>query len=301
MTYFIDLRADDRGGNPVADVSDIRVHSYPVASTNAEAELLTAAAGRDLLLATHGFHVNRPDGMERLTHWNKWIVPGPSGFFAGVLWPGDSKWVPFLDYPAEGNEAIRSGELLGEYLTQKFGVTRSVSFASHSLGARMVLQTIQTIVNWKAAIRLGSLTMMAAAIDDTALNSEYAQAAEAMLRISNLASERDDVLKWAFTVANPVAGIVTRGEPYWHGALGRYGPNPPNQPAQLIQTKTIPDQWDFGHDSYINCTGNVGDVEATPFYPPIVDVPGTVDPTSALQLQNCRQAWAAAFVSTRFV
>lgn len=307
MTYFIDLRADSAGGNPVVSVDGIVIRTdteqNPNPSRSLEPALLQAIQGRDVLLGTHGFHVNRANGIANLSHWAEWLVLGPNGFFVGVLWPGDSRWIPFLDYPLEGNEAIKSGNLLAEYLANKFTCANSLSFASHSLGARMVLQTIRNLSN---SIKLNTLTTMAAAIDDTCLSNEYSDASAQMAKISVLASECDDVLKWAFPEGNLAAGIVTRGDPYWHGALGRYGPNPPDQPANLWKSPILPNSWNFGHHSYINCDPPAGNppTESGPFYPPALAVPPegtllpcTIPPSSPI---NWQQAWAAGFVSTRF-
>jgi Alpha/beta hydrolase of unknown function (DUF900) len=302
VTYFIDLRADSAGGNPVASVDDVVVRTDAQPNPNPaqplRPELVQAVQGRDVLLGTHGFHVKRADGISNLSHWSEWIQLGANGVFIGVLWPGDARWIPFVDYPFEGNEAIKSGQLLAEFLDKYFVGVNSISFASHSLGARVVLETIRNVSD---PSRLRTITIMAGAIDDTCLSDEYAKAAAQMSRVSVLASNCDDVLKWAFAVGNPVAGIVTRGDPYWHGALGRFGPNPSNQPLNLSSTPILPDRWDFGHFSYINCAGPVvgPPKESGPFVPlPLVVPPqGTAKPANDL---NWQQAWAAGFVSTRF-
>ncbi len=302
MTYFIDVRTDSVGGNPVADVSGVVIRKDTQPDPNPaqpfDAELIGAVQGRDVLLATHGFHVNRADGINNLAHWKEWLELGDNGFFIGVLWPGDSRWLPFLDYPFEGDEAIKSGRVLADYLRRNFAGVNSLSFASHSLGARTMLEAIR---NLNQAFQLKTLTVMAGAIDDACLVNEYQDAAQQMGKISVLASSRDDVLKFAFPAGNLAAGIVTRGDPYWHGALGRYGPNPANQPTNLSQTPNLPESWDFGHHSYINTDGPVVGPpnESGPFALPLVVAPqGTKPPAS---VRNWQQAWAAGFVSTRFV
>jgi Alpha/beta hydrolase of unknown function (DUF900) len=301
MTYFIDLRANSAGGSPVANANAVVVRTDTQQNPNPgrplDAELVQAVQGRDVLLATHGFHVNRACGISYLSHWNEWLQLGDNGFFVGVLWPGDSRWVPFIDYPVEGDEAIRSGRLLADYLRNRFAGVNSLSFASHSLGARTVLETIR---NLNQSFPLKCLTLMAAAIDDTCLVGEYQDAAQQVGKISVLASSCDEVLKLAFPAGNLVSGLVTRGDPYWHGALGRFGPNPPNQPPNLAPTPNLPDDWTFGHHSYINCEGDcVGHPGESGKFPlPRVVLPqGTVAPSSD---KNWQQAWAAAFVSTRF-
>jgi len=141
---------------------------------------------------------------------------------------------------------------------------------------------------------------MAGAIDDTCLSNEYKPTLTRVGKVSVLASRCDEVLKWAFPVGNPVAGIMTRGEPYWRGALGRNGPNPPDQPPSLCKDPPLPDSWGFGHASYINATGPiVGPPSESGFFPLPLVIPlsGTQAPPSAA---NWQQAWAAGFVSTRF-
>ena len=301
MTYFIDVRADSAGGNPVASVDAIFVRSdaQPTPSRTLEPDLLKAVQGRDVLLGTHGFHVTRSNGIDYLNHWNEWLNLGPNGIFVGVLWPGDSRWVPFIDYPVEGDEAITSGHLLAEYLTAKFAGANSLSFCSHSLGARVILETIQ---DYSGSLAMNSVTIMAGAIDDTCLNGEYQKAAGRVGRISVLASDCDDVLKLAFPAGNFLSGIITRQDPYWHGALGRYGPNPGDLPAKLWKSPILPDSLDFGHGSYINCSGAVTGPpnESGPFFPPALAVPGPGAAKPNPERSNWQQAWAAGFVSTRF-
>lgn len=299
MTYFIDLRADSVGGNPVASADAVVVRTELQPNPNPSAplapELISAIQGRDVLLGTHGFHVNRADGISNFAHWTEWLRVGPNGLFVGVLWPGDSRWIPFLDYPVEGNEAIKSGQLLAEYLSANFAGAASLSFASHSLGVRMVLETVRHL---SSSIRVNAVILMAAAIDDNCLTNEYRDAAARVGKISVLASQCDEVLNWAFPLGNPLSGIVTRGDPYWHAALGRTGPSPPDQPANLAKTPILPNSWKFDHGSYINSSGPpAGTEEAAAFpQPTVVQPEGSPEPSAAL---NWQPAWAAGFASTR--
>ena len=297
MTYFIDLRADSAGGNPAADVNGVVVRTDaqpdPNPSRPMDGELAQAVQGRDVLLGTHGFHVNRRDGISNLACWNQWLQLGGNGIFVAVLWPGDSRWLPFVDYPLEGDEAIKSGRLLASYLARRFAGVNSLSFVSHSLGARTMLETIR---NLDQSFKLKTLTVMAAAIDDTCLVNEYRDAAQRLEKISVLASSEDEVLKLAFPAGNFASGIVSRGDPYWHGALGRYGPYPVDQPANLCKTPNLPELWKFGHHSYINSDCSVPGPPPYPL-PLTVQPQGTAPPSNAM---NWQQAWAAGFVSTRF-
>jgi len=195
----------------------------------------------------------------------------------------------------EGDEAIRSGRILADYLGRNFAGVNTLSFASHSLGVRVMLETIR---NLDPSFAVKALTVMAPAIDDTALVNEYKDAAQKVGKISVLASSRDEVLKWAFPGGNLLSGIVSRGEPYWHGALGRYGPYPANQPANLWQTPNIPESWVFGHGSYINSAAVADPHQESGKFPvpQVVPPQGTAAPSNAT---NWQPAWAAGFVSTR--
>jgi len=304
MTYFIDLRADSNGGNPVASVEDIVIRTdsqpNPNPAMTMDAALAAAAYGKDVLLGVHGFNVSRADGISSLGHWWEWLEIGPNGLFIGVLWPGDSRWIPFIDYPIEGNEAVASGRLLAQYLGTELTAVNSVSFVSHSLGARVVLEAVR---NLSPSFNVRTVTMMAGAIDDDCLNNEYHDAAVRIGKVSVLASRCDEVLKLAFPAGNVAAGIVTRGEPYWRGALGRYGPNPPNQPGGLSPSPILPDSWNFGHHSYINCSGSPGSPnESGRFSPLPLVVPSTEipPPVQNANIPNWQQAWSAGFASTRF-
>jgi len=120
LTYFIDVRAELVGGSPVADVDDIVIRTNeekdPKPTNKLDPALLAAVNGRDVMIGAHGFHVTRDFGIQYLHHWHQWLDLGPNGYFVGVLWPGDSKWLHGLDYPGEYGDAIKSGQLVADYV-----------------------------------------------------------------------------------------------------------------------------------------------------------------------------------------
>jgi pimeloyl-ACP methyl ester carboxylesterase len=277
MTYFLDLRAASCGGSPAADVTP-RLGWNPITI----AEMVGQIRGKDVLLGTHGFNVNREDGINSLSNWEGMLQLGSSSLFFGVLWPGDSKWAPVIDYPFEGDEAVMSGRLLGPFLDKYFADAASLSIVSHSLGARMVLETISRMNR-----RVRRLVIMAGAIDDNCLTGEYRNAAKKVDNISVLASHGDDVLSLAFPAGNFLGGIITCGHPYWHAALGREGPSAP-YPVNIRSGWQIPDAWDYGHLDYLAL------ITGVPLSLP-VDVPLPPPPPTPI-----KPAWSAGFVSTRF-
>jgi hypothetical protein len=288
VTWFLDLRAQSFGGGVARDVA-----VYDQDTPNQLAALQAAIRNHDVLFVTHGFNVNRDDGRRSLGFWESWQSLPDSAVYVAVLWPGDSAWIPAIDYPIEGNEAISSGNLLADFILANLLGAASFSFASHSLGARVVLQTIRGI---KATTKTRRLIMMAGAIDDTCLEDEYADAAQAVEKISVLSSWNDDVLEFAFPLGNFAAGLVTRDSPYWHAALGRDGPQ--STLGGKVQTGwQIPDPWDYGHGNYLP--------QSPPMMPPL-PVPQAVPrlntpvPAVLAAINEWRAAWSAAILSTRF-
>lgn len=278
MTYFINLRAQSVGGNPVADVTGITVLN--ISSVD---ELIKQIRGRDVFLATHGFNVNQSDGESSLTLWESKLTLGSNVVFIGILWPGDSAWLPVIDYPFEGNEATRSGQILAQFLNNQFAEAASLSIVSHSLGARMVLEMVRQLNSNR---RVSNLILMAGAIDDDCLTDEYKDAANKVDSISVLASHGDAVLEFAFPAGNFLAGILSRGHPYWHAALGREGPSTIEQVRMHSGDWQIPDGWGYGHGDYL-------------LQAPGIPMNLPVDlPTNLMPPLNT-SAWSAGFVSTR--
>jgi len=234
--------------------------------------------GRDILLVTHGFSVDQLGGEANLAGWASGLTLG-NAVVLGILWPGDSRWIPKIDYVTEGNEAMASGDLLADFINRNFAGALSLSFASHSLGARMILQTISGLSR-----DVRTLLLMAGAIDNTCLSSEYSRAAGKIKNISILSSREDEVLKWAFPVGNFVGGLLSRGTPYVHEALGREGPGIPYS-SNLLAGWQIQDIWQFGHGDYLP------GAQLVPI-PPVTDLLGPVPAVKA--------AWSAAFMSGRF-
>ena len=286
MTWFLDLRAQSTGGGVAADIA-IDEDGVP----KGVPDLQEFVRNRAVILATHGFNVNRADGRNALSCWEGLLsVPSTAAYLA-VLWPGDSAWIPAIDYPIEGNEAISAGNLLASFILKNLATAGSLSFVSHSLGARVVLQTIRSI---SASLQVEHLLLMAGAIDDTCLTDEYKDAASAVRKISLLASFHDEVLALAFPGGNFLAGIVSRGSPYWHAALGREGPQTTG--GTTIQAGwQIPNPWSYGHHNYLPTRAG----QTT------VAIPQTIpDLTAAVpawaNFAEWQAAWSASIASTRF-
>lgn len=277
MTLFIDLRASDIGGL-CADEATVKEAGQTVPAS----DFAGRVRGRDLVLATHGFNVDRADGVQSLSDWEKLCTLPPNCLFIGVLWAGDSRYLPVLDYPVEGDEAIKSGRLLSKFLNDNASGAASLSFSSHSLGARMVLQTLAGLNR-----RPRRLLLMAGAIENNCLDQEYRDAAGKAEKIYLLASVADWVLHYAFPIGNPVGQIIMQGHPYFRTALGRDGPAQQLPPEQQGGAWDIPKDWDYVHADYLPKDSN-GQRDPTSVSQPASNAPEPPD----------KSAWSARVLST---
>ena len=242
-----------------------------------------------MLIATHGFNVNREYGIACLSNWESLLrLPNPAAFL-GLLWPEDSIWLHGLDYPEEPRAANEVAGILAPFLDANLASAASISFASHSLGARVVLETVSQMKH-----RARRVILMAGAIDDDCLDAEFQNAAARIDAISVLASKKDFVLAAAFPLGNFFGGILAAGHPWFHAALGRDGPSSP-RPANFISPYEIPDGWDFGHGDYLRVSGPP---PAAGPIPGVVPPKGTPPPAGGGH--GWHEAWTAAFCATRF-
>jgi pimeloyl-ACP methyl ester carboxylesterase len=289
MPQFLDVRASSVGDYLASTVATFQGTSLPNYSSITLSDLRSAIQGRHVLVATHGFNVNRADAIQQLSRWENLLrLPDPS-VFVGLLWPGDSVWLHGLDYPGEPKVANDTGQMIAPFIDANFSGAASISFASHSLGARVILATVQLM---KARVR--RVILMAGAIDDDCLNTEFRNAAGKIDEISLLASKGDRVLAAAFPLGNFIGGILTKSHPWVRTALGRDGPASP-APAAFAAPYQMPDIWNYGHLDYLR-------ISAPP--PASVPLPTNVPPQGSPEPAGgaigWHEAFSATFVSTRF-
>jgi len=287
MTQFIDLRLSAVGGElarTVAVNQGTNIGDYTGLSQSA---LLDSIKGQNVLIATHGFNVNRADGISCLSNWASLLQLPQSSAFVGLLWPGDSVWAHGLDYPGEALVANQAGSMAAEFINANFRQAASVSFASHSLGARVVLSTISNL-----SLPVRRLLLMAPAIDDDCLTTEFQTTAAKIGAISVLSSKKDEVLSVAFPLGNLFAGIIAEGHPWWRAALGHCGPAAP-WPANFQAPFAIPDNWNFEHGNYLQI-----DYPEPDRLPLPVNVPPQGSPSPPGN--GWQEAFSSALASTRF-
>ncbi|MGD0548526.1 MAG: alpha/beta hydrolase [Terracidiphilus sp.] len=292
MTQFLDVRLQPVGGGLAASVAinqGASLGNYVSLSLNG---LLDSIRGRHILLAAHGFNVNRSDGIDCLSKWESLLqLPEPYSAFVGLLWPGDSVWAHGLDYPGEPKIADEAGSLFAAFIDENFQDAASVSFASHSLGARAALATISRL-----SLPVRRLTLMAPAIDDNCLMTEFQAAAAKIGTISVLASSEDSVLSMCFPLGNFFAGIIDADHPWWRAALGNRGPAKP-WPANFQPPFELPNDWKYQHGNYLQI-----DTPPPSPLPLPVDVPpqGSPPPGPVPPGKGWQEAFSSAFASTRF-
>ena len=293
MTAFLDVRYQPVGGGLATQVNlNQTTDAGDYVSLSAE-EFANRIGGCNVLVAAHGFNVNRADGIESLSRWGNAVEAHFSAAepfaFVGLLWPGDSIWAHGLDYPEEPKIADQAGALIGPFVDANFQDAASVSFASHSLGARVVLATISNMTT-----KVRRLTLMAGAIDDNCLSKEFADAAANIGVISVLASKKDTVLSQLFPIGNFIAGIIDEGHPWWRAAIGHRGPTR-KRPQNFLAPYQLPDCWDFNHGDYLQLSADPAPAIAPPFAVP----PGCVPPPAG-GAAGWKAAFSAAFESDRF-
>lgn len=292
MDWFIDLRAWGHGG----PVGSLKISDGTRFFNDATA-LLNDIRGRDVFLMAHGYNVNRDHGTKSLTQWKSKLKIGTQPVFIGVLWPGDCVLPIFIDYVWEGSEAEKSGTMLGEFVRDNFGSAGSLTFASHSLGARVVLQAIQTLAD---SARVRNLILLAAAIEDDTLLHEFNNAANKVDRISVVYSLEDHVLQLAYPGGNLIGGLIERGDPNIKAALGRLGPNAA-WPGKIIPNPRLPTIWNYGHTDYMTTDPVIGDygLPITLYDPSTKTAPP--DGTPATMGGSWKPCWSPAYAATRWL
>ena len=268
MTQFLDVRMAPVGGGLASTVGVCQASNINNYQSVELSELLSSIRGQHVLLGTHGFNVNRSDGIACLSNWEGLLQLPQASAFVGILWPGDSIWAHGLDYGEEPKVANDAGVLIADFLNTYFGSAASISFSSHSLGARVILSTI---LNLNLPVR--RVVIMAGAIDDNCLCTEFQCVAAKAEKISVLSSAKDEVLSMAFPLGNFVAGIIAEGHPWWRAALGHTGPAQPML-ANFISPFEIPDNWKFEHGNYLQ-------IDNVPV--PVLGIPTEVPPNGSPQ------------------
>lgn len=246
MSFIANFRYSPRSGatrpSPVLHRMDGSA-SPPLVQTS---EVVRAAEGREVLFITHGYEVEQAEGVVSLSRLATALDLPKTFLVIAVLWPGDSLAWKF-GYPLEKKTATAVGSYLATFCNVSLGKAAAFSFASHSLGARLVLQTVRQL-----ARKTRTICLAAAAIERDCLTAEFADAFARVERTALLASREDEVLAWAFRIGNPLAHLLQPSAYPFSSALGYAGPagalGPELAPWQIPVSGAA---GDYDHGSYL--------------------------------------------------
>ncbi|HEY2658930.1 MAG TPA: alpha/beta hydrolase [Caulobacteraceae bacterium] len=244
MTLYVNLRAGPYGAvcEPYVLEGDALANDPPQVTSTPWSDLPGRVKGKDVLLAAHGFNVSYEDGVQSLGRLETALDMRSTEVFFGVLWPGD--WmIPAINYPFEDKIAMHGGALLAGFCNRWLAKARSVSFLSHSLGARVILQAIEGLS--RPARRV---CITAGAVNADCLTAEFAASARDAGTIFTLSSREDMVLALAFPLADPIADVMDQDHRPFQRALGREGPLDPY--GDNITPFEIPNAPPYGHGNY---------------------------------------------------
>lgn len=245
MTRFISVRTLDVGGpvTPAVALESVPAQKptyTPIPDLRLDAEV----AGRDIVIAVHGFNVSRSKAVRSFALLEAHLELTENQLFFGVLWPGDA-WIPVINYPFEAGDAVDGGGKVADFVNRRFAAAASISLISHSLGGRLLLEVASRL---QRRTRVACIT--AGAVDDDCLQRQYKGAKSRSDAMAILASKSDRVLQLAYPLGDFASDLFWRdNDSPWRGALGRSGPHPQesNPPVRHLQ---IPTRSGYGHGDY---------------------------------------------------
>jgi esterase/lipase superfamily enzyme len=213
----------------------------PALTALQEQQVRARSAKRHVLFATHGFNVNMADGVCALGRLEAALALPTNALFIAVLWPGDF-WLPVINYPFEGAVSMDCGRRLAKFCNQKLSDAASLSFVSHSLGARVMLEAVRNLDR-----KARSVCLTAGAVNDDCLTTQYSTSFKNASVVSVLASRRDLVLMLAYPIGDPIANLLHFDHKPLEVALGYSGP------AQAVGATVPP--WQIPNDAGFDHTG----------------------------------------------
>lgn len=221
----LDLRQDDEGGPPLPEVQALW-RTDP-------------ALQRELLVLVHGFNNDRQEAVDAYAafrHRQQAAAGTPAlldEHLGDLFWPGDARWPGLLDaidglvYPGILDTALAIAPRIARYLASRTDV-QQVHFVAHSLGCRVVLETLR-LLHGAGGPQVGKVCLMAAAVPAEAVmpGGGLAGALATPRRLRVLYSPDDAVLAYAFPIGQTMAG-----EGFFPMALGRHG-DVPQSPGRV--------------------------------------------------------------------
>ncbi|MDZ4698399.1 MAG: alpha/beta hydrolase [Rhodothermales bacterium] len=239
MTYVLDFRGANVGG-PVLPGQLV------------EGRLSALQMAGDVTFLLHGFNVDRAEGKATLKRFAEHLTMVPHHALVATLWPGDH-WAGAFSYSAEGRDADDTALELAKFIYTYLRKSTRVSFATHSLGARVALQVIKLLKPY--GYTFAQACLMAAAVDDFSLGdpSQFRDAARGAQRVAVLASRQDLVLRYAYPAGDLFQSWRFMGQENSGQALGYHGPRTRGShapPGQVLHTQ-IADPRNASHSDYL--------------------------------------------------
>jgi pimeloyl-ACP methyl ester carboxylesterase len=246
MKYLLDFRERDVSGAVVPGrLTDMTTgENGPVVLGNLVAET-------QVTFLIHGFNVSGLEGESALNNLAKGL-PDVTGGLVGVLWPGDHG-LGFLSYSFEGRDAEDTADELARFIDDNLQAGTPLSFAAHSLGARVAMETMKRLDD---RYPLEQACYMAAAVDDDSVSEVevYRAVVESTSRVAVLSSKEDEVLKYAYPVADLLQAFLFFSMDSFGLALGYHGPRPHSAgdavPGNVVHTP-IPVMRNSDHGDYL--------------------------------------------------
>ena len=238
----ITLREADRGGGVLPEARHV-LGTAPLSTER-------------VTFLIHGFNVNMEDAKRSYAAFRESLQTATGGRHFGqicdVFWPGDyydhrrAGWVNTLlsaaTYPLAVVKAKRCGEVLAKYIAAHCSATAELHFICHSLGNRVLLETIANLQRLGRGA-IASATLMAAAVpvDAVADGGLLASAARPGCGRSLILHSRWDViLRYTFPL-----GTMPEAGAYWSEPVGLHGN--PSITWAAGQTYLMPR---YGHGHY---------------------------------------------------
>lgn len=224
---------------------DFKWHPPPKLSLAQWDDVKLALAGKHVCFVVHGFNVPRDDGYtgfgaasQEMTPYGAlpgMAAPGPWNLAVSgvdiavpVLWAGD--WYLPINYPFLLPDVRLTGSYFADLILSSATQMARVSFVTHSMGARVVLEAIQQTLARAAqkgyrTPKFDTVLFTAPATSDEVLDDpDYALAVDAVERFVVVSSRADKVLSVVFPAGNAVEQALWANDPGADAALGRYGP-----------------------------------------------------------------------------
>lgn len=215
----------------------------------------------------HGFNVNRDNGYTSLgvmaqEFAGKGVLPTAAtplnllisdvDVIVPVLWAGD--WCLPINYPFLLPDIRLTAKHFADFIWSSASQMRRVSFVTHSMGARVALETARATLTAQGRYALPAfdtcILTAGAAPDDIMDQDDFADTVAAFRRFVVVSSSADTVLSGAFPWGNAVEQALWADDPGSDTALGLHGPKLKAGSPALAKTTWYP-LTDHLHSDYV--------------------------------------------------